>query len=265
MIKYFKKIIIKIISTPSSLLGGFATWQSPSDLVIRAGRISLKTENNKSGLLCRLTPRNDGRRKYTTGFTLIETLVAVGLFSIVIMVSVTALMTILAANAKVQNIKTAVNNVSFAVETISSYLMSSSPDYIECLDTSLAKTDCENGTGYIGLNFLRSLGTDKYAYQVYFSDSSLSIKKGAKNDQAIVKADGSITYIFTGAITSKLIPSNVTITNTDGKIFYVNTFKVDNVVKAKRTEIILSGTIGNDTRGTKTSFNLQTGATLLGI
>ena len=68
-----KKIIVKIISNPSSLRASTLAWQS---------RISLMIKNNKSGLL--RFARNDVRRVLTSGFTLVEALVAISILMIAI-------------------------------------------------------------------------------------------------------------------------------------------------------------------------------------
>jgi prepilin-type N-terminal cleavage/methylation domain-containing protein len=52
------------------------------------------------------------------GFTLIEMLVAVGLFSIVMLVSVAAILSIIGNNKKAQGINNVVNNLNFAIESM---------------------------------------------------------------------------------------------------------------------------------------------------
>jgi prepilin-type N-terminal cleavage/methylation domain-containing protein len=53
------------------------------------------------------------------GFTLVELMVAVAVFSIVMVVATSALLNVIDANLKAQAIKTAINNVNFALESIS--------------------------------------------------------------------------------------------------------------------------------------------------
>lgn len=53
------------------------------------------------------------------GFTLIEMMVAIAVFSIVMVTAMSALLNVIDANNKARSIKTAINNISFALEGIS--------------------------------------------------------------------------------------------------------------------------------------------------
>lgn len=57
-------------------------------------------------------------RPKNQGFTLIEMLVAVGLFSVVMLVSVAAILSIIGNNKKAQGINNVVNNLNFAIESM---------------------------------------------------------------------------------------------------------------------------------------------------
>ena len=57
--------------------------------------------------------------KSNAGFTLIEMMVAVTIFSIVMLVSVGSILAIVEANRKAQSLKSVVNNLNFTMETIS--------------------------------------------------------------------------------------------------------------------------------------------------
>lgn len=58
------------------------------------------------------------KQKHQKGFTLIEMLVAVGLFSVVMLVSVAAILSIIGNNKKAQGINNVVNNLNFAIESM---------------------------------------------------------------------------------------------------------------------------------------------------
>lgn len=85
------------------------------------------------------------RQSRKTGFTLVEVLVAVALFTVVVTTAVSALIIILDANRKAQNISNTINNTFFTFETLSR-LMRTGVNY-HCggggsLDTP---RDCQNG------------------------------------------------------------------------------------------------------------------------
>ena len=62
--------------------------------------------------------KNTKKEKFTTGFTLIEMMVAVSIFAIVVMISMTAILSIVDSNRKAQSLKSVMNNLNFALETM---------------------------------------------------------------------------------------------------------------------------------------------------
>ncbi|HEY4503867.1 MAG TPA: type II secretion system protein [Candidatus Paceibacterota bacterium] len=58
-------------------------------------------------------------RKFKGGFTLVEMIVAIAIFTIVAFVAVGALLKVVDANKKSQSMKTSINNLNFALESIS--------------------------------------------------------------------------------------------------------------------------------------------------
>lgn len=59
------------------------------------------------------------KRKLVCGFTLVEMMVAIAVFSVVMVAAMSALLNVIDANNKARAIKTAINNVNFALEGIS--------------------------------------------------------------------------------------------------------------------------------------------------
>lgn len=57
-------------------------------------------------------------QKFTTGFTLIEMIVSIALFSFVMLATTTVLLSVVDANHKTQGLKTTINNLSLTLESI---------------------------------------------------------------------------------------------------------------------------------------------------
>ncbi|MES2470884.1 MAG: type II secretion system protein [Patescibacteria group bacterium] len=64
-------------------------------------------------------------KKFNQGFTLVEIIVSLGIFAVVALVAVGAFLKVVDANKKAQALKTAVNNLNFALETMSRELRTS--------------------------------------------------------------------------------------------------------------------------------------------
>lgn len=57
-------------------------------------------------------------KKTNRGFSLIEMMVAISIFSIVVMISMTAILSVVDSNKKAQSLKSVMNNLNFALETM---------------------------------------------------------------------------------------------------------------------------------------------------
>lgn len=97
--------------------------------------------------------------QYNKGFTLVEMIVSLGIFTIVALVAVGALMKIMDANKKSIALKTAVNNMNFTLESISREMRVGSNYYCESVaftqstlnsDTSTYPTTCQPSASYSG-------------------------------------------------------------------------------------------------------------------
>lgn len=83
--------------------------------------------------------------KVHKGFTLIEVLVAVALFTIVVTVSVSALLVILDANRKAQNISNTINNAFFSFETMTRLMRTGVSYHCGASGTVSSPQDCIAG------------------------------------------------------------------------------------------------------------------------
>ncbi|MFA6463472.1 MAG: type II secretion system protein [Candidatus Paceibacterota bacterium] len=62
--------------------------------------------------------KTEARPKLVCGFTLIEVMVSVGLFAIVVLISMTAILSIIDANKKAQALNDVINNMNFSIESM---------------------------------------------------------------------------------------------------------------------------------------------------
>lgn len=103
------------------------------------------------------------------GFTLIELLVSMGLFSIVMTISIGSLLSIVDANRKAQNIQTVVDNVAFGLDSITrnirtgyEYSCSDNP-HPDNNPVRPETADCS--TAQSGFEFTTSDGLHRVAYK----------------------------------------------------------------------------------------------------
>jgi prepilin-type N-terminal cleavage/methylation domain-containing protein len=78
---------------------------------------------------------NSGCQKLsrTRGFTLIEMMVSVALFAIVVMISMTAILSVVDSNKRAQAMKSVMNNLNFALETMTRSLKTGTDmTFLEC-------------------------------------------------------------------------------------------------------------------------------------
>ncbi|MFA5095389.1 MAG: hypothetical protein WC447_01880 [Candidatus Paceibacterota bacterium] len=118
------------------------------------------------------------KKKLVCGFTIIETMIAISLFLIVIMIGVGTLLNASLLHAKSQNMRSIIDNLSFIMEDMSKNLRTGY-DY-HCIDdgdvTASNPHSCATGAG---ISFKTTLG-DQWVY-VILSDGSIqkSVSGGA--------------------------------------------------------------------------------------
>ncbi|MBX9907059.1 type II secretion system GspH family protein [Patescibacteria group bacterium] len=177
------------------------------------------------------------------GFTLVELLVSVALFSIVMMISIGSLLTLVDANRKVQALRVVTDNVAFAMDTMTrsirtgyNYSCPASASSVNSANTEVGP-DCSGGGD--GIEFTNSDGTDRIGYKY---DATL---------QAVLRSvDGS---------------SWERITAPEARIeklrFFVTGTTVNDAFQPIVT-VILEGAAGTSSKAsTLGSFNVQTTAT----
>ena len=110
-----------------------------------------------------------------SGFTLVEMMVAIAVFSVVMVTAMSALLNIIDANNKARAIKVAVDNVSFALEGISKD-MRMGTEY-KCLDDSGVITPCSS-TGNSGIQYQKSDAGGNVIIVRYLFVASSGLVKG---------------------------------------------------------------------------------------
>ncbi len=173
------------------------------------------------------------------GFTLVEMIVAVGLFTAVMVVAGSSLLAILDANRKSQSLSAVMNNLNFALEGMSRGIRVGSTYHCGSTGALTSPLDCVAGESF-------------FAFEPYGGSSGSSADQvvyrlnGTRLEQSV---DGGTTYISVTA--PEVVLTNVRF-YTDGAL--------KNDSRQPRVLIIIEGYAGATER-TKTSFSIQTLAT----
>lgn len=127
----------------------------------------------------------------TRGFTLIELMVSVAIFSIVMTISLGALLSISAADRKAETISSVMNNLNFAIESMTRNIRTGY-DY-HCGSNS--GYDCGTGGGAGGtyLKFTSQSGVQT-VFQ-YSTDSTLCAQPTAPQGCILRSTDGGTTFV----------------------------------------------------------------------
>jgi prepilin-type N-terminal cleavage/methylation domain-containing protein len=177
------------------------------------------------------------------GFSLVEMLVAVALFSGVMLMGVGALLALIDANRKAQAINSVMNNLNFAMESISRNIRVGTTYHCEPnanpvpVDIDMPK-DCVNGGKLLAFESSNGNSSDK-------------------NDQVIYRLNGTILEKSEdgGAVGTfiSIVAPEVSI---EQFVFYVDGTSSSDSMQP-RVVMIIQGTAGINEK-TKTKFNLQT-------
>lgn len=181
------------------------------------------------------------------GFTLIEILVALSIFTIVVTISVGSLLVLVNANSKVQHLEDAVTNVSFVLDSMTRSIRTGYD--FQCASTDTALT--------LGTNTVTpadcTTGYSNFAY----TESSKGLTSGLTSNR--------IGYRLSGGIIQRQLSTtgwqDVTapdVTITTLKFVTNNTSRADNL--SPLVTIIIKGTVGTSAN-TTSSFSLQTTVT----
>lgn len=173
-----------------------------------------------------------------SGFTLVEMMVAIAVFSIVMVTAMSALLNVVDANQKAQAIKTAINNVNFALESISKDLRVGSK--YSCLGGIKDDYSCGDGISYTKYKDESSTTTISYQF----------IKKTDGLKGRIQRKDE-----FKGSGFQDITSQEVDIT--DMKFYLISGIGSNGQKLQPRVVITVSGEAGVKEK-IKTTFDLQT-------
>lgn len=181
------------------------------------------------------------------GFSLVEMLVATGIFMSIMTLAITSLISIMGANKKAHTIKGTIDSVNFAIENISRD-MRMGTDY-KCMlpDETFTNVNCPLDIGSTAVRYKNNLGTKGITYQ-FLANGELT--------RQICDAD----YISNCA-TAKLISTDSGANITSMKFYVIGAdHELDSPASTRtqpRVLISTSGLISVKGAG-DTTFNLQT-------
>ena len=178
----------------------------------------------------------------TKGFTLIELMVSVGLFTIVMLLASGAYLMMINLNQQAQNISTGIDNLSFALETM----------------TRTIRT----GTGYNCAIFPMQGNCSCGGNNFYLTDATgirVSYARSTSNAYCGPSGTGCIVQTVNGAPSALTDPS----VNISSLTFYVSgVFTGDG--QQPHVTIIVSGTVSSGAGKAPQTFTIETGATMRG-
>lgn len=189
------------------------------------------------------------------GFTLVEMMVAIAVFSVVMVTAMSALLNVIDANNKARAIKTAINNVNFALEGISRD-MRMGKNY-KCSDAGGPFVgDCLGGGDAI--SFLSKRASGNYIYYKY-----VTVQINGKDIGRIQSCVSDITDINGTSCNGEYFAVTSAEVDLNKVRFYVKGVEDSLTPAPNRTQprmiMTVSGTAGPENKASlQTTFDLQT-------
>ncbi|MFT5849696.1 MAG: prepilin-type N-terminal cleavage/methylation domain-containing protein [Patiriisocius sp.] len=189
--------------------------------------------------------------KKSSGFTLIEVLVSMSIFTIVVSMAVGSLVVLIDANAKAQNVQAIVSNVSFALDSMTREIRTGFFYECESSSGSLTQTDsgaegnvrsCSSGGSAFaftegGNSLTDGMGSLRIAFRYNSSDDSIERRLG------------------TSGVWQRITAPDVVITNMEFVVTGTATLSSGNT-RTPTVSIFISGEAGSLAE-TDSTFNLQ--------
>lgn len=196
------------------------------------------------------TKQNKKQRGIGGGYTIIELVVSVGLFMVVVLISGAAFFGVVSSNRKTLAIRTAIDNLNSAMESMSRNMQTGSSYHCETIPPTgpidTTPKDCSGGGAYIafeGQNGDSANPNDQIIYQ--FGPGACPYL-----NQICVSTNGGATFF---ALTAP--PPELSI---DGLAFRVYGSEPNDVpeLKQPRITMVIIGSVGDGS--TKTTFDIET-------
>ena len=176
------------------------------------------------------------------GFTLIEMIVAVGLFAVVMVICVSTLFALVNANRKAQALQSVMNNLNITLDGMARAIREGSTYNCGSSAPFTGTRDCPNGD--IEFNFEHYGGDTSNFNDQWFYRFDAVLHQIQKSE------DGGVTFF---PVTSPEI------TVDDVKFFVVGTTRGDTV--QPKVVIVVKGTAAANNAKTKSTFHIQAAAT----
>lgn len=176
------------------------------------------------------------------GFTIVEMIVAVGLFAVVMMVSIGALLSLVEANRRAQALQSVMNNLNVAVDGMVRSVREGSGYYCGGIPTGGATADCTEGDDVLAFVPFHASGANPSPWLYWFDEDENGIGRLYKSE------DGT----FAGGL--PITSPEVTI---DSVQFYVigSTRGGGDLIQPKVT-VVIKGVAGKKV-SSRTSFHVQ--------
>lgn len=180
------------------------------------------------------------RKDTQKGFTLIELIVALAVFTIVVLISIGSLFSIIHSNRKAQAQKSVMNNLQFAVESMTRSMRVGTLYHCDASVSPLdGRRNCASGAG-----------SDSIAFE-YSGGDELDV-----NDQVVYRLqDKAIERSVDGG--DNYIPITAPEVEVDNLRFFVNGALDDDLIQPQ-VLIVIQGHAGTSTVESLTEFNIQT-------
>lgn len=181
----------------------------------------------------------NGNKNFNRGFTVIELTVALGLFTVVMLISVGALLSIVDANRKARALESVMDNLSFAIENMSRSIRVGDTYHCGTSGSIASPRNCSSGSSF-------------FAFEATDGDSSDS------SDQTVFRLNGNQIERSTdsGSTYLSITSPEISIDSGTGLQFYVvGTGSGDN--QQPRVIMVIRGQAGVKTREVS-RFEIQT-------